>query len=93
MLFMSVLSQNNPNVNHLGPRSSGKAIENFVIMMKPNENSVCILNTSAQFCKLAVDFYFEKPRRSRDNDFLCTVFVEDQVRKFVVEYQYKGEYK
>ena len=27
---------------------------------------------------MAVDFFFEKPRRSRDNDFLCTVFVEGE---------------
>ena len=36
------------------------------------------MNTSAQFCKMAVDFFFEKPRQSRDNDFLCTVFIEGQ---------------
>ena len=54
----------NPNINHSGPPSTGKRVENFVIMLKPNENAVCIMNTSAQFCKMAVDFYFEKPRRS-----------------------------
>ena len=38
----------NPNINHSGPPSTGKPMENFVIMLKPNENAVCILNTSAQ---------------------------------------------
>ena len=36
------------------------------------------MNTSAQFCKMGVDFFFEKPRQSRDNSFLCTVFIEGQ---------------
>ena len=36
------------------------------------------MNTSAQFCKMGVDFFFEKPRQSRDNNFLCTVFIEGQ---------------
>jgi len=40
--------QGNPNVNHSGPASSGKPVEGFVIMLKPNENPVCIMNTSSQ---------------------------------------------
>ena len=70
--------QGNPNVHHIGPPVTGIRVENFVIMLKPNENPVCILNTSAQFCKMAVDFYFEKVMRGGDNDFVCTVFVEGQ---------------
>ena len=39
---------------------------------------MCIMNTLAHFCKMGVDFFFEKPRQSRDNNFLCTVFIEGQ---------------
>lgn len=65
------------NVHHLGPSVTGRRMENFVIMLKPNENPVGILNTSAQFCKMGVDFYFEKAVCGGD-DFICTVFIEGQ---------------
>merc|ERR1719480_598956 len=69
--------QGPPNVHHLGPPVTGRRMENFVIMLKPNENPVGILNTSAQFCKMGVDFYFEKAACGGD-DFICTVFIEGQ---------------
>jgi len=56
-------------------------MENFVIMLRRNEdNPICVLNSSAQFCKMGVDFYFEKERgaRSDDDGFICTLFIEGQ---------------
>lgn len=62
------------NSAHLGPPCSGKPLENFVIMLT-DENPVCVMNSSAQFCKMAVDYYFEKPAVT-SNDFVVTLFIE-----------------
>ena len=70
-------SNGNSNVHHLGPPSSGISLENFVIMLKGEENPVCILNTSAQFCKMGLDFFFEKSTSGGDA-FVCTLYVEGE---------------
>ena len=65
-------------MQHLGPHISGKSLELFVIMLRRNEDDpICVLNTSAQLCKMGVDFYFEKERGSEE-DYICTLFVEGQ---------------
>lgn len=68
-------------MHHLGPPISGKRMEHFVIMLRRNEdNPICVLNSSAQFCKMGVDFYFEKERGTRmdEEKFICTLFIEGQ---------------
>lgn len=70
----------NPNISHVGPpcRPCTK-LENFVIMLKPNENAICILNTSAQFCKMGLDFYFEIVHgRKGHTVWVCTLFLEGE---------------
>ena len=64
------------NVAHMGPPCSGKPLENFVILLN-DENAVCVMNTSAQFCKMSVDYFFEKPSGT-SNDFIVTLFIEGQ---------------
>lgn len=60
----------------MGPPCSGKPLENFVILLN-DENAVCVMNSSAQFCKMSVDYYFEKPNGT-SNDFIVTLFIEGQ---------------
>ena len=65
-------------MHHLGPSVTGQRMENFVILLKhDDENPVGILNTSAQFCKMGADFYYEKAGGG-DYDFICTLFIEGQ---------------
>ncbi|XP_023335456.1 uncharacterized protein LOC111706750 isoform X2 [Eurytemora carolleeae] len=64
------------NVAHMGPPCSGKPLENFVILLN-DENAVCVMNSSAQFCKMSVDYFFEKPSGT-SNDFIVTLFIEGQ---------------
>ena len=70
----------NPNIAHMGPSSSGIKLENFVIIYKMNENPVSVLGTSATFCKMAVDFYFEELRSHKNavDNWVCTAFIEGQ---------------
>ena len=71
----------NPNIAHMGPSSSGIQLENFVIIYKMNENPISVLGTSASFCKMAVDFYFEEIRSSQPNavdNWVCTAFIEGE---------------
>ena len=75
----------NPNISHMGPPSSGINLENFVLIYKSNENPLSVLNTSAMFCKMGVDFYFEEiqaedaPGRVKPVDnWICTAFVEGE---------------
>ena len=44
----------------MGPSCSGIRVENFVIMQREEENAMGILNSSAQFCKMSVDFFYEE---------------------------------
>ena len=56
----------------MGPPFSGKPLENFV----NEDNPVCVMNSSAQFCKMSVDYFFEIPRIPSGNDFIVTMFIE-----------------
>ena len=58
----------------MGPRVTNKPLENFTIMLT-EENAVCVMNSSSQFSKMAVDYYYEKPNIS-SNDFIVTLFIE-----------------
>jgi len=73
---------------HMGAaKSSGKSIEEFVILENENhqfrdrgpcdvgDNPVVILNNSAQFSRMAIDYQFTETR-SRNNDFICTLYLE-----------------
>ena len=74
-LFILYFSAN-PNVAHMGPTMSGKSLQNFVILLN-EENPVCVMNSSAQFCKMSVDYFFEKPRQTNES-YLVTLFIEGQ---------------
>ena len=71
----------NPNIAHMGPSSSGIQLENFVIIYKMNENPISVLGTSAMFCKMAVDFFFEEIPSEKPNavdNWVCTAFIEGE---------------
>lgn len=59
----------------MGPPYSGKRLENFVILLN-EDNPVCVMNSSAQFCKMSVDYFYEKPRGGHSHDFIVTMFIE-----------------
>eukprot|EP00088_Acartia_fossae_P018337 TRINITY_DN20595_c0_g1_i1.p1 TRINITY_DN20595_c0_g1~~TRINITY_DN20595_c0_g1_i1.p1 ORF type:complete len:738 (+),score=156.07 TRINITY_DN20595_c0_g1_i1:237-2216(+) len=63
---------NHENYSHVGPLKCDIPVENFTIVLD-SDNPVCVLNTSAQFSKMAVDFYYEKVNK---DDFMITLFVE-----------------
>ena len=66
------------HVHHLGPQISDKRMELFVIMLRRSEDDpMSVLNTSAQLCKMGLDFYMEKERGSEE-EYICTLFVEGQ---------------
>ena len=44
----------------MGPTCSGINVRNFVIMHRDTENAMGQLNSSAQFGKMSVDFYYEE---------------------------------
>ena len=58
----------------MGPYITDKPLENFTIMLT-DENAVCVMNSSAQFSKMSVDYYYEKPKEF-SNDFIITLFIE-----------------
>jgi len=61
--------------NHLGPPISGNIVENFVIVLGKNgTNPISVLYSSAQICKMSVDFCFEKERDGEE--YICTFFIE-----------------
>jgi len=67
------------NLSHIGPPiTPSKRVEHFVIMERRGENAVCVVNTSSQFCKMAVDWYFELAVANKEdqNDWVCTMFIE-----------------
>ena len=76
------------------PVSSGKSIEEFVILENENhksrdrgpcdvgDNPVVILNNSAQFSRMTIDYQFTecKSRTSACHaDFVCTLYLEGKV--------------
>ena len=71
------------NVAHMGPAFSGKPLEKFVILLN-DESPVCVMNNSAQFCKMAVDYFYEKPQHTH-NDFIVTIFIEGKCSIFGVK--------
>ena len=75
-----IANMKNPNIAHMGPSARGIKLENFVIIHKMNENPISVLGTSATFCRMAVDFYFEEIRCERNavDNWVCTAFIEGQ---------------
>ena len=68
-------------MHHYGPPISGKRMEKFLILLQHREeNSISVLNNSAQFCKMGVDFYFEKEEGAcfDEGEYICTLFIEGQ---------------
>ena len=64
----------------MGPTCSGINVRNFVIMHRDTENAMGHLNSSAQFCKMSVDFYYEEIGSGSKGAsvYVVTVFVEGQ---------------
>ena len=64
----------------MGPTCSGLNVRNFVIMHRESENVMSQLNSSAQFGKMSVDFYYEEIDRGAKGGgvFVVTLFVEGQ---------------
>ena len=79
--------------SHMGPpRPSGKSLDQFVILEQEagrergehdsSDNPVVIINNSAQFSRMSIDFHFCESRtrgRSGNPDFICTLFIEGKV--------------
>jgi hypothetical protein len=59
----------------MGPPYSGKRLEHFVILLN-EDNPISVMNSSAQFCRMAVDIYYEKPKNLHGNDYIVTMFIE-----------------
>ena len=64
----------------MGPTCSGINVRNFVIMHRDTENAMGQLNSSAQFGKMSVDFYYEEIDKGAKGGgvYVVTLFVEGQ---------------
>ena len=64
----------------MGPTCSGINVRNFVIMHRDSENAMGQLNSSAQFGKMSVDFYYEEIDKGAKGGgvYVVTLFVEGQ---------------
>ena len=59
MLFDRLIDNSYGNSLCPGPLKTDRPVEDFVVVME-SDNPTCVINTSTQFSKMAVDYYYEK---------------------------------